>query len=432
MTAALPSVAGSAILVSLAILSLVVGALVAGALKRGGRREEAMDPHEALAVSRFTIPVSLIVSADGDCAALSTSIESLLALTYPELEVIVVADRLPERQCAALKAEWALEPKEFFYRRTLATGPVRRIYGSGRDGRLIVVEKTDGGRADALNCGLSLARFRYVASVGPTVAFDNNALLRMMAPALRDPASVLAVASHIETRAGTGLIAASQWIGSIRSWMATRLTWNRLRCGLGPNDAVVVWRRDALLALGGFSTAAADPELHMLLRLQTSTVQGATGEVVRSAEIVGRTEPMSLGAAARLASHRQHAVFESLAGLRLFDGSRGQLAVVCFLIAELLTPVLQLCVMLTAIAGAAAGWFSWVTVLLVVLVLSVGNAIVTAAALLLRGAAAGGPTTSQLTRLLILAPAEYALYRPAVALAAILGLGLSTPRGTSA
>ena len=387
-----------------------------------------MDPHDALAVSRFTIPVSLILPAEGGSATLSASIESLLALTYPELEVIVVAERLPERQFAALQLEWALEPKEFFYRRTLTTGPVRRIYGSGRDGRLIVVEKPDGGRADALNCGLSLARFRYVASVAPAVAFDTNALLRMMAPALRDPASVLAVASHIEMRAGTGLVAASQWIGSIRSWMTTRLTWNRVRCGLGPHDAVVVWRRDALLALGGFSTGAADPELHMLLRLQTSSVPGAIGEVVRSSEIVGRTEPLSLAAAAQLASYRQRAVFESLFGLRLFDSTRGQLAVACFLIAELLTPVLQLCVMVAAIAGAAVGWFSWVTVLLVVLALSVGNAIVTAAALLLRGAASGGPTTGQLTRLLLLAPAEYALYRPAVALAAIFGQRPSTPR----
>lgn len=60
-----PTVAGGAILVSLAVLSVVVVALVAGALKRGGRREDPMDPHDALAVSRFTIPVSVIVSARG-------------------------------------------------------------------------------------------------------------------------------------------------------------------------------------------------------------------------------------------------------------------------------------------------------------------------------------------------------------------------------
>lgn len=415
--AALPSVAGGAILVSLAVLSLVVGALVAGALKRGGRREDPMDPHDALAVSRFTIPVSLIVPAAGDSATLSRSIASLLSLSYPELEVIVVAERLPERQFDDLELEWALEPKEFFYRRTLTTGPVRRIYGSTRDGRLIVVDKPDGGRADALNCGLCLARFRYIASVAPTVVFDSNALLRMMSPALRDPASVLAVASHVETRAGTGLVEASQWIGSIRSWMATRLTWNGLRCGLGPQHAVVVWRRDALLELGGFSKTAADPELDMLVRLQTSTTDRATGHVVRSGEIVGRTEPLPLAGAARLAGHRQRAVLESLSALRFFSGStHGRLTVVCFLIAEFLSPALQLCVLVTVLAGAAAGWSTWLDVLLAVALLSFGNAVVTAVALLLRGALPGAPTVQELTRLLLLAPVEYFFYRPAVAM----------------
>lgn len=75
---------------------------------------------------------------------------------------------MPNGELDILALEWALEPKEFFYRRTLTTAPVRRIYGSARDGRLMLVDKEDGGRADALNCGLCLARFRYLASVPRT------------------------------------------------------------------------------------------------------------------------------------------------------------------------------------------------------------------------------------------------------------------------
>ena len=68
------------------------GAGLRRAEKRGGRREEAHDPHDALASSRFTIPVSVIVTLHRPVSQLSSVITPPLALSYPELEVIVVAD----------------------------------------------------------------------------------------------------------------------------------------------------------------------------------------------------------------------------------------------------------------------------------------------------------------------------------------------------
>ena len=416
-----PAFALTAMMVSLAFLAGLVLAVAAAALHRGGRREDATDPYDALVASRFTIPVSLIVTASGEAPGLSPAIGSLLSLIYPELEVIAVAEDLTESGIDQLKAEWDLEPKEFFYRRTLTTTPIRRIYGSRRDARLMVVDKPAAGKADALNCGLSLARYRYVASMPSTIALDSNALLRLMSPALRDPAMVLAVAGHVEPRSDGGMISAFQWIASVRSWMMTRLTWSRLRCGLGPHETAVVWRRDALLEMGGFSPAAIDPELQMLGRLQTSTMERVTGQVMRSTEIVGRTEPVSVLDAARNSGRRQRAVLQSLVRLSPFDRSvHGRLPVLCFGIGELLVPLLQVSVLVTAVALAVAGWLAWATVLFVLSLLTFGNAIVTAAALLLRGAAPDAPSTPELTRLLVLAPLEFCIYRPTVALTALL------------
>ena len=88
----------TAFFVTLAIgyLVIVAASAVAGALARGGRRERALDAYEALAVSRFTIPVSLIVPVTGDASSLSRCIRSLLAVSYPEFEVIVVAESLDD------------------------------------------------------------------------------------------------------------------------------------------------------------------------------------------------------------------------------------------------------------------------------------------------------------------------------------------------
>ena len=114
-----PAFALTAMMVSLAFLAGIVLAVAVAALNRGGRREDATDPYDALVASRFTIPVSLIVPASGKAPGLSPAVGSLLSLNYPELEVIAVAEDLTENGFEHLKAEWDLETKEFFYRRTL-------------------------------------------------------------------------------------------------------------------------------------------------------------------------------------------------------------------------------------------------------------------------------------------------------------------------
>ena len=209
MMALIIALTAFAVTASLGYLMIVAAAAVAGAISRGGRRERAADAYQALAVSRFTIPVSVIVPVDGDCPTLSQSIEALLGLNYPEVEVLVVAESMSDRSLASLKQVWGLEPKELFYRRTIHTSPVKRIFSSGRDARLVVIEKAPAGRADALNCGVSFARYRYVVSVNPDIAFDPDALLRLMSPALRDPGSVLAVTSYVERRPATSDAACS-------------------------------------------------------------------------------------------------------------------------------------------------------------------------------------------------------------------------------
>ena len=57
--------------------------------------------------------------------------------------------------------------------------------------RLTVVDKVNGGKADALNCGINLARYRYVCGVDGDTVLAEDALLRGMRPVQRDPAHVL-------------------------------------------------------------------------------------------------------------------------------------------------------------------------------------------------------------------------------------------------
>jgi len=434
MFGVLSSFAAFTVTAALIYLVVVAAASLAGALTRGGRRERAVDAYEALAISRFTIPVSIIVpvetagSVDSKRVSLAGTIQALLDLNYPELEVIVVADRVADASVEELKREWALEPKELFYRRTLPTAPVHRIYGSDREPRLIIVEKAAGGRADALNFGASLARYRYVVSVTPDVVFDRNALLRLMAPALRDPGTVLAVTSYVERRHTSALPAtetADDWtaagedfqrLRSIRSWMASRLAWHQLSCGVPPRDGVSAFRRDVVLTFGGFSLDAADPEFDLLIRLQTQP-DGSTGRVVRTSEVFGHAGALPDSEVAAAAALRRRALHEAFRALsEKDDNGNGRLRVLMksVLAVELITPVAQVFVLVAMLVGTLFGALDWNAPFLALLFLTFGYGLVSASGLLLRGGTPGAPVGKDLKRLLLRAPLEFLVYRPAL------------------
>jgi len=395
------------VVLSLAYLALLAAVTVVLALRLGGRREEPADDYDTLSASRFTIPVSLIVPLRDDSGPVAPTLTALLGLSYPEFEVIVVAEGLPAAAWSALKDEWALEAKEFFYRQSLATAAVQKIYRSGRDARLMIVDKTPtGSLADALNCGVNLARFRYIGAVESGLVFDADALLRAMSAPLRDPAGVVAATSHIESygAASHGRIGdALQRLASIRALMDSRLVWRTLQAVLGTTDAVAVWRRDAIILLDGFSLSAADPDLDMMVRLQTSTTPRVSGRIVRSAEIFGQIGPRSLASCVQLATRRQFAAWQALWAGRTLDGR----ALMYFVMSELVTPLVQAWVLVAITAGALAGWVPWWDAALVLILLSFGLAVVSGVAVLLRGAAPGAPDESALRALLLAAPFDF-------------------------
>ncbi len=420
-------------LLALGHLALLALLTIVSAVKAGGRRDTDPEDQDALSMSRFTIPVSIVIPPGADADALSTTIDKALGFNYPELEVIAVIDDATTSGFGDLAREWQLEARECFYRQSIGSGAVRRLYRSARDARLVVVDKEPGSAGDALNCGVNLARFRYVMTLPAGITFDRNALLRTMAAASMDPAHVIGASSHVEwgcastdssspTAAGARLIGAFQRLASLRSLMATRLTWRHSRNGLVPQGAVVVWRRDAILKAGGFSLTAPDIHLDLLFRVQQASDR-RRARFHRGSDIFGSVPAQPVARACDLARARQQSALQIFRS-SFDDGWRsvGKRTWLQFVESEVVTPLAQLWLIAGAVAGAAVGWYAWTTVGLAVVLLSFGSAAVTAGALLLRGAAPGAPDEPELRRLLLIGPLDVLLYRPALALARLAAL----------
>jgi cellulose synthase/poly-beta-1,6-N-acetylglucosamine synthase-like glycosyltransferase len=125
-------------------------------------REHTIDDVATVATSRFFPGVSVVVAAYNESAALPSAVRSLLALDYSEFEVIVVNDGSTDETLERLVAAFDLVPVEAAARGVVETERVRGYYRSTFDARLLVIDKDNGGKADALNAGLDHCRFRYV------------------------------------------------------------------------------------------------------------------------------------------------------------------------------------------------------------------------------------------------------------------------------
>ncbi len=393
----------------LVCLALVAALTVYRAFRAGGRREDAFDEHDAVATSRLTAPVSIIVPAsDADVPVIRASVEALLRLSYPTFEVIVVTES--SGMIGEALADWRLEPREFFYRRTIEGGAIRRILRSQEDSRLMIVEKEPGTRGDLLNTGVNLARFRFVAVVPADVTFDEGALLRAMTPALRDAVSVVAVSSHIERlEAGTAVSAVShfQHLQSLRAIMMTRLFWSGQQRALGSGDSVFIWRRDALVRANGFSQTAGCPELDMMFRLQC-VGGGHEPRAVRNPVPFGQAPARGATNAARHAIRQRWFALGSTVRWAISATWAMPACFGLYVATEVVTPWACAWTVGAAVAGAAAGWFGWNIVGLTTAALALGTAATSAAGLLIRGAHPHAPDSAQLRRLLVAAPAELA------------------------
>ncbi len=98
-------------------------------------------------------PVSILVPAYNEALNVVGSVQSLLHLDYANLEVIVINDGSTDDTLARLVEAFELEAFPEVYSRVLDTRSVHSVYRSRRVSSLRVVDKENGGKADALKPG---------------------------------------------------------------------------------------------------------------------------------------------------------------------------------------------------------------------------------------------------------------------------------------
>jgi cellulose synthase/poly-beta-1,6-N-acetylglucosamine synthase-like glycosyltransferase len=230
--------------------------------------------------SGLELPVSLLVPAYNEEATIGASVRSMLQLRYAEFEVIVINDGSRDGTMDALKREFELVPFPQAYWPRVEAKPIRGFYRSPRYPALLVVDKENGGKADALNAGINVARYPLFCGVDADSILENNSLKLIAEPFLNEPRTIVSggtirIANGCEVSGGfltkVGLprnpLALFQVVEYIRAFLFGRMGWTPMNAVLIISGAFGLFRKDAVVAAQGYKHKTIGEDMELIVRL---------------------------------------------------------------------------------------------------------------------------------------------------------------------
>ena len=310
-----------------------------------------------------TPPISIIAPAYNEEPTIVDSVRAFLHLEYPNFSVIVVNDGSKDGTMERLRERFQLERVKNVYRREFDTKPVRGVYRSRLEPRLVVVDKDNGGKADALNAGINVARTPLVCCVDADSLIDQRALLRMVEPFIYDPNNTVAVGGTIRLANGatvhdgrvTSVALPRSWVARfqiveyLRAFLFARLGLNRLGGNLIISGALGIFRRDVLVELQGYRHDTVGEDMELVVRMHRHMREKRLPyRIYYVPDPICYTEaPEDMKVLGRQRHRWQRGLFDSLLRhRRMFMnpryGSVGLISYPMFVLFELLAPVLEL------------------------------------------------------------------------------------------
>ncbi len=261
------------------LLFLVAGPKV-NREKKLNRREQI----EELSISKDTYPISVLVPAYNEEAGVVGTVRSLLGLNYPQYEIVVVNDGSTDQTSEKLFKHFQMEPIDLAIRRYFKTGEITKAYRSALHPNLFLIEKENGGKADALNAGINFSHYPYFAAIDGDSILEQDALLKTMKPIIDSSGRVTATGGTVRIANGCKInrgvveeitlprrpIEIMQIIEYFRAFLIGRLGFSRINILLIISGAFGVFEKSRVIKVGGYNTNTVGEDMELIVRLHRS------------------------------------------------------------------------------------------------------------------------------------------------------------------
>ncbi len=266
----------------IAFVAVHTGLLVAAEieLRRYSIRTKAIGLRQ-LVRSPLAPSISILVPAYNESAGIADSIRSLLALDYPRTEIIVINDGSTDDTIKHLIEAFDLHPVIRPTPPYLPHEPVRGVYLPASELRLLVIDKENGGKADSMNSGINFASSPLFCVIDADSILEQDALVKTALPFIEDPIRTVATGGLVRIANGcrveTGRVADArlpqerlpmfQVVEYVRAFFAARTGWSAIGGLLIISGAFGIFRRDTVIAAGGYRLGIVGEDMELVIRL---------------------------------------------------------------------------------------------------------------------------------------------------------------------
>ncbi|PIQ27077.1 glycosyl transferase [bacterium (Candidatus Blackallbacteria) CG17_big_fil_post_rev_8_21_14_2_50_48_46] len=224
--------------------------------------------------------ISIIAPAYNEAATCVEAIHALLNLEYPEYEILLINDGSKDQTLEILKQAFDLHPVAVVPMADLVTQPVKQVYKSRNYPLLWVIDKENGGKADALNVGLNFCHHPLFCAIDADTLIERDALLRIVRPFLEDFSTVAAggiirIINDCEVEKGKvkkivlphNFWARIQVLEYLRAFLVARVGWDTLNALLIISGAFGLFKRSMAIEVGGYDTQTVGEDMELVVRM---------------------------------------------------------------------------------------------------------------------------------------------------------------------
>ncbi len=238
-----------------------------------------------LASSEHTPSISILAPAYNEGANIIENVRSLLSIHYNNMELIVINDGSKDNSLEKLIEAYKLEKVPYLVTEKLKTKEIRGIYKSKNPiyNKLTVVDKENGGKADALNVGINVSLNQYIVCIDVDCILEQDALLKLIKPFLEEKETrviatggVIRIANSCVVKNGklvkvnlpTQFLPRVQTLEYIRAFLLGRMAWSRLNGLLIISGAFGAFDRDIVINAGGYNHETVGEDMELIVRMR--------------------------------------------------------------------------------------------------------------------------------------------------------------------
>jgi cellulose synthase/poly-beta-1,6-N-acetylglucosamine synthase-like glycosyltransferase len=231
--------------------------------------------------SPLTPSISVLIPAFNEESVILDVVAATLSLEYPHFEVVVINDGSTDGTLELLQERYRLQRVTRMMECRVACGFVRGVYISPGDERLVVVDKTNGGKADALNAGINVSIHDIICVVDADSLVEPDALLKIARPFLEKPDQTVAAGGVIRIANGCTVensrvtkvrLPHSYWanvqiVEYMRAFLGARLGWAAFRGMLIISGAFGGFDRRTVIEIGGYNPDTVGEDMELVVRM---------------------------------------------------------------------------------------------------------------------------------------------------------------------